>query len=161
MLKSTMCPTTTNTIQKAVKCLTSAFRVPPTLNWNTIYISKFGNKVGQLCSHIEIMIIIMIIIIIIIRLMERLSQSLQIRSKRCRAGSIEAYCQWALLVANMYTLLLSFTVNKYVFPSVIIIIDWQFCKFESTGWIFTYQRGGANHSRWRKPPTVGLNIVIT
>ena len=41
-------------------------------------------------------------------------------SKRCRAESLEASCQWALLNVQITTLLFTFTVQKYIYPSVII-----------------------------------------
>ena len=47
-------------------------------------------------------------------------QSFQINSKRHRAETSEVCCQWALLhVANHWTLIFTFTVQKYIYPSVI------------------------------------------
>ena len=51
--------------------------------------------------------------------MHLLSQSFQINSKCCWAESFEVCCQWALFNVQTVTLLLSFTVQKYIYPSVI------------------------------------------
>ena len=45
-------------------------------------------------------------------------QSFQIDSKRRRAESFEACCQWALLDVQIITLLFTFTEKKYTYPSV-------------------------------------------
>ena len=39
-------------------------------------------------------------------------------SKRCRAESYEACCQWALLTVQIISLLFRFTVHKYIHPPV-------------------------------------------
>ena len=51
-----------------------------------------------------------------------LSRSFQISSKRRRAESFEACCQWALLGVRTITLLFTNTAQKYIkwYPSVVI-----------------------------------------
>ena len=52
----------------------------------------------------------------------RLSPSFQIKSKRRRAESFEACCQWVLLNVQITTLLFTLTVQKYIYPSVVILV---------------------------------------
>ena len=43
-----------------------------------------------------------------------ISHSFPINSKRNRAESFEVCCQWALFIVQIMTLLLTFTVQKYI-----------------------------------------------
>ena len=60
-----------------------------------------------------------------------LSQSLEISSKRRRAESADACCQWALLNVQVTTLLFPFTVQKYIYLSVGKVHAWVFSRFRN------------------------------
>ena len=49
----------------------------------------------------------------------------QINSKRSRAESFEVCCRWALLSMKTNTLLFTSTVQKYIYPSVIMTETFQ------------------------------------
>ena len=72
------------------------------------------------------------------------------------AESFEACCQWALLSALVTTLLFTFSVQKYIYPSV-----WK--RILKCMWmdLVPERGGGANLSTWRNPLTTGLKISMT
>ena len=67
-------------------------------------------------------------------------------------STFEACCQWALLHVQITTLLHTFTVHMYVYPSVNYMNE-IFSNFESTvEWTFFLQEGGPNRNDQRKKP---------
>ena len=64
----------------------------------------------------------------------------KINSKHRRVESFEACCQWVLHNVQIITLLSAFTVQKYIYPSVILRM--RILKFWQCRWMDLYLREG-------------------
>ena len=77
-------------------------------------------------------------------------------------SSFEACCQWALHNVQIVTLLFTFTIEKYIYPSAIIgIRNLKFCKCGRMDLNLREEGAEQKQSTQRKPSTNSPKIGIT